>query len=572
MAGVQLCIVVNSILTGKFFGSDGLAAMSVVSPIYSVFAAIGALIGIGGAIITSHSLGRDDKSEANSRFTCSFAFAIGLSIFATILMLIFQRELLYILGCTDKIYSMSESYATIYTLGGVFTSLFYMPYHFMKLSGQLRAMIILFVGMMIENAILDFIFCIGLGFGFEGIALGIVFSSMLTVLIGMYLLTDSFKFTRKFMNHSQALIKFGTPSMLNQILNFVRFIIMNNLLLVVAGHVGLVIFSVVKTIEALSNTILSGISQATSAFIGMFSQEKDNVSLRYVESYSHKLSLAILIPSVILICIFPDRICDLFGITDSIEQFQTSEAIRIFSLSLIPATICMILTSYYQSAKFARLANFITISRGFLLLLIPAYFLSNEIGINGIWYSFIIASVGTLAILIFGLELYQSYCEFVLDFHDRSRILLLDLKSERDGRFISFTVKSNLDSIVDSVKKIVEFCEQNALDSKEVMLIQLSMEEMLVSIKDHCFDSVADERIDVRILIDESTIILRIRNGGKTFNPIDYYERIKAIDPDEFAMSDALGISMISQAAEEIHYKSTLGINNLAVVINRKEK
>ena len=460
MAGVQLCIVVNSILTGKFFGSDGLAAMSVVSPIYSVYAAIGALIGIGGAVITSHSLGRDNKIEADERFTCSFIFAIGFSMIATILMLVFQRELLYILGCTDKIYSMSESYATIYTLGGVFTALFYMPYHFMKLSGQLKSMIVLFIGMMIENALFDYIFCTKFGFGFEGIAFGIVFASMITTLIGMYFLihgADSFRFVKlDIFKHFGDLIKFGTPSMLNQILNFVRFILMNNLLLAVAGNVGLVIFSVVKTIEALSNTILAGISQATSAFIGMFFQEKDNVSLRFVETYAHKISLWILIPCVILICIFPDRICDLFGITDSVERLQTIDAVRIFSVSLIPATICMILTSYYQSSKFARLADFITFSRGFLLLLIPAYFLSNEIGINGIWYSFIIASIGTLLIL-----------EIILIINhdkDRSRILLLDLKSERDGKFISFTVKANLESVVDSVGKIVEFCERNNLN------------------------------------------------------------------------------------------------------------
>ena len=62
---------------------------------------------------------------------------------------------------------------------------------------------------------------------------------------------------------------------------------------------------------------------------------------------------------------------------------------------------------------------------------------------------------------------------------------------------------------------------------------------------------------------------MRIRNGGKLFNPINYYEKLSEEDP--LAMGDALGISMIINAADAIHYKSTFGINNLTVIIDRKK-
>ena len=105
------------------------------------------------------------------------------------------------------------------------------------------------------------------------------------------------------------------------------------------------------------------------------------------------------------------------------------------------------------------------------------------------------------------------------------------------------------------------------------MLVRLSMEEMMMSITEHCFENNPAENMDVRILIvtqaDDVMIVLRIRNGGKLFNPINYYEKLSEEDP--LAMGDALGISMIINAADAIHYKSTFGINNLTVIIDRKE-
>ena len=99
------------------------------------------------------------------------------------------------------------------------------------------------------------------------------------------------------------------------------------------------------------------------------------------------------------------------------------------------------------------------------------------------------------------------------------------------------------------------------------------MEEMMMSIKDHCFDENSDESMDVRILIikkfNDVMIVLRIRNGGKLFNPLDYYEKLQGDDP--LAMGDALGIAMIIKAADAIYYKTTFGINNLTVIIDRKD-
>lgn len=573
MFGVQCCLVVNSILAGIFFGSTGLVVMSIVSPLYSVYAAIGALCGIGGAIITAHELGRDDKDSANETFSCAFLACLIISAVASIVGLTFQENLLYLLGSQEKNFQAAQAYGTIYILCGVFTALFYMPYHFLKLTGQLKWLIWLFIAMAIENALLDWLFCAALQFGIEGIALGTVLSSLITVVVGFKILlrgSDNFRLVLKIKpQHLRELFRFGTPSALNQVLNFARFVLMNQLLLMVAGQMGLAIFSVVKVIENLSTIILAGISQATSGFVGVFFEERDNSSIRQIERQAHILSLELIVPMVIAIWIFSDEICMLFGVGSLAEtsaNWHLVNGMRLFSLSLIPSIFCMILTSYYQSTKYTRLANMITTLRGFVFLLIPAYLLATQLGSQYIWHAFTIAAVGTLIVL--GAVLYVNRSE------DRSPILLLDLNDERDGRYISFTVKATVEEISASVENIGDFCERNNLTAKETMLVRLSMEEMMISIMEHCFKDGSKQTIDVRIFIVQrdsaQIIVLRLRNVGKLFNPIEYYKQLEEKDPFEFAMSDALGISMITKAASSIHYKSTFGINNLTIQIEGK--
>ena len=221
---------------------------------------------------------------------------------------------------------------------------------------------------------------------------------------------------------------------------------------------------------------------------------------------------------------------------------------------------------YYQSAGFTNLANILIFCRSFLFLVVPAYILTPIYGLSATWASLTIASISPLIIMLIAMPYYfkKGY----------SGVFLQDLHAEKDGTYISFAVKANVEAIVDSVDKISNFCKQNDLTKKEIMLVRLSMEELMMSIKEHCFEENVEETMDVRILIIRKKydimIILRIRNGGKLFNPIDYYEKLQEDDP--LAMGDALGIAMIIKAADAIHYKTTFGINNLTVMIDRKEE
>ena len=144
---------------------------------------------------------------------------------------------------------------------------------------------------------------------------------------------------------------------------------------------------------------------------------------------------------------------------------------------------------------------------------------------------------------------------------------------------------------MDASQRISSFCSENDLDPSRSMLISLSLEEMLLSIKDHCFPEDETQNINIRILVipdseqEQETIVLRIRCSGIPFNPIEYYESRKAelTTPSDSApddadaldtlddllggLDDSLGIAMIVAAAPEVDYKTTFGVNNLTIIL-----
>ena len=63
-------------------------------------------------------------------------------------------------------------------------------------------------------------------------------------------------------------------------------------------------------------------------------------------------------------------------------------------------------------------------------------------------------------------------------------------------------------------------------------------------------------------------LLLRIRCGGKIFDPVAWYQRkMEAMTPKELLEDDSLGIRMVAQKAKSVQFKRTFGMNHLIVVM-----
>ena len=75
-------------------GTDGLAALNILMPLFSLLTGVGFMLATGGSAYVSNRLGRGEPERARSAFSLIMAFAFAFASIAMALALFFMDELL----------------------------------------------------------------------------------------------------------------------------------------------------------------------------------------------------------------------------------------------------------------------------------------------------------------------------------------------------------------------------------------------------------------------------------------------------------------------------------------------
>jgi anti-sigma regulatory factor (Ser/Thr protein kinase) len=108
-----------------------------------------------------------------------------------------------------------------------------------------------------------------------------------------------------------------------------------------------------------------------------------------------------------------------------------------------------------------------------------------------------------------------------------------------------------------------EFCKMKGLENRVSMLVSLCVEEIALNTIEHGFTK--DDHphnADIRLVVDDTKCIIRIRDNCIGFDPTKYIELHQDSDP-----SSHIGIRIVMGMANEVHYINSLGLNNLYISI-----
>ena len=83
MLATSVAGMIDTVIVGRFLGETGLAAMSLVSPVYLIYYTIGAVIGMGGSIAANLAIGRNDYAAYRRIFTLAFWTTAVLCVVTT---------------------------------------------------------------------------------------------------------------------------------------------------------------------------------------------------------------------------------------------------------------------------------------------------------------------------------------------------------------------------------------------------------------------------------------------------------------------------------------------------------
>lgn len=161
-------------------GELALTGVGVCMPIIMIVSAFAALIGSGGAPKASILLGQKDEKTAEKILGGCFFLQIIISVILTVIILVWNEELLFAFGASENTIKYASDYMSIYALGTVFVQLTLGMNAFITAQGYTGTSMISVVIGAVSNIILDAVFIYGFNWGVKGGAIATVISQALS--------------------------------------------------------------------------------------------------------------------------------------------------------------------------------------------------------------------------------------------------------------------------------------------------------------------------------------------------------------------------------------------------------
>ena len=552
---VNINVVVDGILVSQRIGADALAAINLSLPVYWALCVVGALLAAGTEIPAAQAMGMGDAKKRDTFFCTGLNAALIASLVITVFGLLFRHPIVTFLGANDATRDYVMQYVVITLIGALPKIGLYIPFWYLRLDGKNSDVAIMMTGMTVLNILLDVLFIYFLDMGVFGAGLASVIATAAAFLYGMYSLLGrggGHKWRWQWVPRKDwgVILSAGFPSAFNNLCATVRLLVVNSLLMARGGAGLVAVFTAVNGISGFGDCVALGVPAAGGVMLSVFSGERDFGSCRLLLREEWKAGcfsgLGFLVAAVVL-----SR-----PIT-AIYHLQASMLMPLLwlSLSLFPALLLNILSTFYNMAGRNLWANGIILVRN-ILATWAALMLSLGAGLP--LFSFLLtAELLTLGLWWAATGLHHRRCP------QDSRFLLSDMKHEQEGRVLNFSVDPDLDEIVSASQRISHFCAANGMSLRSTMHLEMSMEEMMTLIRQVNLDrGTANLQFDLRAYCIGTLTGVRIRYNGLDFNP---FASLPALDDPHGDMY--LGARMILKMVEMANYQRVFGVNMLNIIL-----
>lgn len=189
MLSMSAVTAIDGICVGHGAGSDGIAAINIYVPVFTIATGLGLMIGAGCSVVASIHLARGKVKAARLNVTQAMAVATVATLLPTAVIMAFPTETARLLGSSDHLLPLVVDYTLWFTPALVFQAWEAIALFVIRLDGSPKYAMACSVVTAVANAVLDVIFIFPLGWGVMGAAFATAISLALGGLMAMgYLL------------------------------------------------------------------------------------------------------------------------------------------------------------------------------------------------------------------------------------------------------------------------------------------------------------------------------------------------------------------------------------------------
>lgn len=391
MLGLSFYILADTIIIASAAGNDGLTALNLALPAFSLMSALGQMVAMGASALFSAYKGNNDGLSANRIFTVGIYISAVISLIVFICGLFFSAPICTLLGADESMLSLTDGYLKILLLFGpafVFNNLFT---YFVRNDSNPKLAMCAMLASSISNVFLDMLFVFVFKMGIQGAAIATGISPILSLIIlSLHFITK--RNTVKLAFHIPAperifkVITIGSPVFVTECAFGVVMLAINYTVLGLTGNVGVAAYSIISNVALVAKSFFSGIAQGVQPLVSFSCGRNDGESIRKLCIMAVIMSAVTGVVLYLLCVIFKTPLIDIFNTDRDPEMARiAAEGVPMYFPAFIIMGINMFAEVFFSSVQKPARSFIISVLRGLVIVLIMIAVLPPVMGMTGVW-------------------------------------------------------------------------------------------------------------------------------------------------------------------------------------------
>lgn len=394
MTGLSCYILADTFFISKGLGANGLTALNLAIPVYSLIHGSGLMLGMGGA--TKYSILKSQKNwgQTNKIFTNTVYLAGILAIAFLLTGIFLTRVLTAFLGADQEVFGMTATYLRVILL---FAPAFLMNdilICFVRNDGDPKLAMLAMLGGSLSNVLLDYLFIFPLKLGIFGAVFATGLAPLISIMIlSVYFLKkrNQFHLIREKLHPEteKTIVKLGIPSLIGEVSSGVVILVFNSIILKLQGNTGVAAYGVIANLSLVVMAVYTGIAQGMQPLISKAWGRCEIRTCKRILSYAMITMAAVSIVVYAVIFFLADPIAGIFNSENNrLLQEIAVTGLKLYFTAAVFAGFNLIISIYFTSVELALPAQLISILRGVVLIVPMAFLLSGLFGMSGVWLAF----------------------------------------------------------------------------------------------------------------------------------------------------------------------------------------
>ena len=469
MIVVTLLLLSDSVIAGLTLGEDAVAAISLVTPAYSLAAFFGGLLSVGVPILYSKAMGEFKKENANSYFALGFTSAIAIGIILSATFFLFGDYHLRSYNASEAVFNYAHTYFFWYKLTILISTLNMLISEMVLADGDeslsLASSLVQVVGNIVLSIILSRFFGMaGIAFGsFAGTAAALIiaffhfFKKANSLIIGFYF---SFK-------DLLSVVKYSAIDAGSYLFLALFAVGIEHFIIVTFGSDMLILASIFLLVKEFQ-LIFDGIGEAITPIINIYLGEESCPAIRKCYRLAKKTAIIEGLVVTLILIAFSPVIVKIYGITSPDLLGFADKGAKIIALGLVHVSLLYLLTSYYLIIDKILLGFVICSLRDVITVLPLCMILGKIFGVYGMF-----AGAALAPIAAYYLSLLFVRVKYGIE---NTPLLLADREKTLKAVFYEFTITP--EAIIAVQKNVGDFLRANNVDKRLVSKTELLIEEL----------------------------------------------------------------------------------------------